>query len=269
MSLEEGGQLPGAIPYRTLPEIEVGPITLKTFGLMVALGVFVGVALAARHARSRGLSGEEVARLGVVMVLTGLVGARLAWVLSHLGEIDTPLDVVAVWKGGLAFTGGFVAAGAVAVIALRRWPPARRWQIADGMALGLTAGLAIGRVGCLAVGEHLGGPTSFLLGMRYLGGATVEGPLRVGVVYHNTALYELVHLAVLAGVLWWLLRRGRVRPGTGLVVFALWYGMARFLTDFLRAYDREVLGLTGAQWASLALIVVGILLAFRVRSSPA
>ena len=256
-----------AIPYRTLPEIPVGPITLKTFGLMVAIGVLVGVALAVRHARSRGHSGGEVARLGAVMVLTGLVGARLAWVLSHLEQIETPLDVVAVWKGGLAFTGGFLAAGAVAALSLRRWP--RRWEVADGMALGLTAGLAIGRLGCIAVGEHLGGPTSFPLGMRYLGGVTVEGPLQVGVVYHNTALYELLHLAVLAALLWWLLRPGRSRPGTGLVVFALWYGVARFLTDFLRVYDREVLGVTGAQWACLAVVVVAVWLAVRLRRSPA
>jgi len=105
--------------------------------------------------------------------------------------------------------------------------------------------------------------------MRYLGGVTVEGPLQVGVVYHNTALYELLHLAVLAALLWWLLRPGRSRPGTGLVVFALWYGVARFLTDFLRVYDREVLGLTGAQWACLAVVVVAVWLAVRLRRSPA
>jgi len=259
----------GTIPYRTLPEIQLGPIALKTFGLMVAMGILVGVAVAARHARSRGHSGDEVARLAIVMVVIGLVGARLAWVLSHLDRIESPLDVVAVWRGGLAFTGGFLAAVVVAALVLRRWPVGRRWETADGMALGLTVGLAIGRLGCIAVGEHLGGPTSSPLGMRYEGGATVEGPLQVGVAYHNTALYELLHLAVLAGVLWWLLRPGRSRLGTGLVVFALWYGAARFLTDFLRIYDREVLGLTGAQWACLAVVVVASWLAFRLRLRPA
>ncbi|HEX6263113.1 MAG TPA: prolipoprotein diacylglyceryl transferase family protein [Actinomycetota bacterium] len=255
----------GAIPYRSLPEIPLGPISLKTFGLMVALGVLVGVALAARHAGSRGHSGEEVTRLAVVMVVTGFVGARLAWVLSHLDQIESPLDVLAVWEGGLAFTGGFVAATAVAVFALRRWPRTKRWEVADGMALGLTVGLAIGRLGCLAVGEHLGGPTGFFLGMRYEGGATIEGPLEVGVVYHSTALYEALHLVALAALLWWLLRPGRVPPGTAITVFALWYGTARFLTDFLRAYDREVLGLTGAQWACLALLVAGAWAALRLR----
>lgn len=255
-----------SIPYRTLPELPLGPIALKTFGLMVAIGVVVGVALAARHARTRGHSAEEVTRLAVLMVVVGFVGARLAWVLSHLSRVETPLDVVAVWEGGLAFTGGFLAAAAVAAIVLRTWAPSKRWEVADGMALGLTVGLAIGRLGCLAVGEHLGGPTDFLLGMRYLGGATVEGPLQVGVVYHNTALYELLHLALLAALLWWVLRSGRALSGAGLVVFALWYGVARFLTDLLRVYDRQVLGLTGAQWACLCLLAVGSWLAFGVRS---
>lgn len=261
----EGGRLLGAVPYRTVPEIPLGPVSLKTFGLMVAIGVLVGVALAARHARDRGHLGDEVTRLAVVMVLTGFVGARVAWVLSHLDQIETPVDVVAVWEGGLAFTGGFLAATAVAALVLSRWPSTKRWEVADGMALGLTVGLAIGRLGCLAVGEHLGGPTDFILGMRYLGGPTVEGPLEVGVAYHNTALYEALHLALLAGGLWWLLRPGRARPGTGIVVFALWYGVARLLTDFLRIHDRVVLGLTGAQWACLALLLAAAWAAFRLR----
>src|SRR5680860_109718 len=114
----------------------------------------------------------------------------------------------------------------------------------DGSALGLTVGAALGRIGCYAVGEHLGGPTGFFLATRYQGGETREGPLVVGQAIHNTALYEMISLAVLALVLAWLLYRRRSTPGTALGVFLVWYSLARFGTDFLRAYDETVLGLT-------------------------
>lgn len=254
-----------AIPLPTFPDIPLGPVTLRTFGLLVALGILAGITLAARHARRRGVAPEEVVSLGTRAVVAGLIGARLAWVLSHLGQIESALDVVAVWKGGLSFTGGFLLAVPVVVWSMRGWERERRWIVADGMGLGLVVGLAFGRVGCIAVGEHLGGPTSFVLGWRYLGGSTREGPLEVGVTYHNTSIYELLHLLVLAGVLWWLLERVRVRPGVAIGVFALWYGALRFLTDFLRDYDRTVLGLTGAQWACLALLPAGIWVLLRAR----
>lgn len=250
--------MPAAIPFRTFPDLPLGPLTLRTFGLMVAAGVLVGITLAARHARRRGVPPEDVVRLGTRVVVAGLVGARLAWVFSHLDRIEAPLDVVAVWKGGLSFTGGFLLAVVVAIWSMRRWEPERRWIVTDGMGFGLAVGLAFGRVGCIAVGEHLGGPTSFVLGWRYLGGTTREGPLQIGVTYHSTAVYELLHLVVLAAVLWWVLDRARGAPGVAIGVFAVWYGAARFLTDFLRVYDRTMLGLTGAQWACLALVVAGI-----------
>jgi phosphatidylglycerol---prolipoprotein diacylglyceryl transferase len=252
------GRVLAAIPYTTFPEIDLGPVSLRTFGVMVALGVVSGTAVAARWAERHGVAGEDVVSLATRMVVAGLVGARVTWVLTHLERIDTPLDVIAVWEGGLQFSGGFLAALVVGVPVTRRWPRLTRWRILDGCALGFTVGLALGRVGCYAVGEHLGGPTSFALGTRYDGGRTVEGPLVVGQVIHNTALYELLQLVLLAALLWWLLHRRRAVPSTAVAVFVLWYGLARFATDFLRVYDDTVLGLTGAQWLSLAMLPVGL-----------
>ena len=141
----------------------------------------------------------------------------------------------------------------------------------DRVVVGLALGIAIGRIGCYAVGEHLGGQTSFPLTTRYLGGQTREGNgngdgpiLEVGEVIHNTSLYEMVHVFVLAGVLWWLVRR-RSSPGTAVATFLLWYGIGRFSTDFFRAYDATIVGLTGAQWMSLVLVPFGAWVLTRVR----
>src|SRR5581483_7727623 len=136
-------------------------------------------------------------------VLAGIVGARLAFVASHLSQFtDRPWAVVALWEGGLEFSGGFLAA--------------------DGVVLGLAVGLAIGRVGCYSVGEHLGHETSFFLAVHYLGGVTREGPIPIGAHVHNTALYEILLLLPLIALLFALRRRG-ASAGWLTTTFLLWY----------------------------------------------
>ena len=253
------------IPYETFPIIQLGPLTIRVFGLMVALGMIVGILIAARRNERYGVPRGETERVGFWLVVAGLVGARIAWVLTNLERIETPVDVIAVWEGGLQFTGGFVTAALLAPLLTRSWPAGMRWNFLDGAVLGLAVGQLIGRVGCYAVGEHLGGPTDFFLGVTYLGGVTIEGPLQVGVTYHNTALYEILWLLPIIVILVLLDRRGSA-PGIMTAIFSIWYGTFRFLTDFLREYDATLLGLTGAQYGSIALVALGVwLLATRSR----
>ncbi|MEX2658858.1 MAG: prolipoprotein diacylglyceryl transferase family protein [Acidimicrobiales bacterium] len=253
-----------AVPYTTFPRIDLGPVTLQTFGVMVAIGVVVGITVAARLGEEIGRPADDTINFGVKLVVAGVVGARLTWVLTHLDQIDSPIDVIAVWEGGLQFSGGFIAAVLLGLPTLLRWDRLTRWRMLDRFALGLSLGLAIGRIGCYAVGEHLGSTTSFALATRYEGGATREGNgadgrlLEVGDVIHNTSLYEMLHVFVLAAFLWWLIRRRRSAPGTALGVFLVWYGVGRFSTDFLRIYDDTVAGLTGAQVMCLVLLPVGL-----------
>ena len=259
-----------AIPYTTFPTIELGPVTLRTFGIMVAVGVVLGIMVAARLGEEVGRPRDDTVNLGIRLVVAGVVGSRITWVLTHLDQIDSPIDLIAVWEGGLQFSGGFVAAVLVGLPTFLRWDRLTRWRMLDRVMLGLAIGMGVGRIGCYAVGEHLGGLTSFPLASRYDGGATREGNggtgrlLEVGDVIHNTSLYEMVHVFALAGVLWWLIRR-RSSPGTALAVFLLWYGAARFGTDFLRTYDDTVAGLTGAQLMCLVLVPVGLWVLLLVR----
>jgi phosphatidylglycerol:prolipoprotein diacylglycerol transferase len=260
----QGVSVVAGIPYETFPTIQLGPLTIRVFGLMVALGMVLGILVAARRNERFGVPRGETERVGFWLVVIGLVGARLTWVLSHLELIRSPLDVIAVWEGGLQFTGGFVAAAVAAPLLTRSWPGHRRWVFLDGAVLGLAIGQLIGRIGCYAVGEHLGGSTGFFLGVTYRGGPTIEGPLQVGVTYHNAALYEILWLVPIIAALLWLDRRG-ARAGLMTAVFAISYGTFRFLTDFVRAYDQTLLGLTGAQYGSILLVAVGIWLLLRVR----
>ncbi len=264
-----------AIPYTTFPTIDLGPLSLRTFGLMVAIGVLVGAWIAAVYAERYGISRDETYRVATYMVLAGIVGARLTWAATHADQIDNPIDVIAIWEGGIQFSGGFIAALVVGLPFFKRWTKLQRWRVLDGYALGLSIGLAFGRVGCYSVGEHFGRRTDFFLASRYEGGEVREPllgdiPLTQGMTFHNTSLYELVYLAVLFVALGALVlatwRRGRdVVPGTIVGIFILYYGVTRWLSDSLRVNDERVAGMTGAQWMCLAMVPAGIWILWKVR----
>ena len=254
-----------AIPYTTFPQIDLGPINLRTFGAMSALGVVVGIHLLVRHVRRHGFDEEQVMSLAVRLVLFGFVGARVTYVLTHLDEMESILDPIAVWKGGLQFSGGFVFAVAYLLWWLRKHDDVARFPLADGFAYGLTGGLFFGRVGCYSVGEHFGRSSDFFLASEYRGGNTVE-PAIVGESFHHTALYEGLGLVALLIALT-VLRRRSPRPGTILAVFCLWYSVQRFFTDSLRAFDERTLGMTGAQMLMIVVFVFGVFLALRLRGT--
>jgi phosphatidylglycerol:prolipoprotein diacylglycerol transferase len=261
-----------AIPYTTFPDIELGPLTIRTFGLVVAVGVLVGAWLAARYAEEYGIPRDTTYSMAMRMVLAGVIGSRITWVITHLDELDSPLDAFAIWQGGLQFSGGFVFAVIAGYPIYHHWNRLTRWRSLDGYAYGLSIGLGLGRIGCYAVGEHFGGLTSFPLAVRYEGGEVREpflGDVRLepGMVFHQTALYELLYMLVLFGILTYLLylRKERVQPGTAMAVFCGFYGVARFASDALRVNDERLLGLTGAQYLCLAMVATSVWVWFRVR----
>ena len=158
------------------------------------------------------------------------------------------------------------------------------WRTLDLAAPGLALGIIIGRIGDLMIGDHLGKPTSFALGWRCLGESNGAAPIAArvyrsrleagdppslgcfGLTLHQTALYDLVSTALLLALLLWLGRKSR-NLGFMTLVFTIWYGIMRVITDFLRV-DRRYLGLTGSQiWASLGVLACIYLLA-RYRGAP-
>jgi prolipoprotein diacylglyceryltransferase len=155
----------------------------------------------------------------------------------------------------------------------------------DLAAPGLALGIVIGRIGDLAIGDHLGKPTSSPLGWRCLGdvtGATAPtnadvylGALEAGdppslgcydLVLHQTALYDFASTLVLLGVLLWVGRKIR-NPGYMILLFTVWYGAMRVITDFLRV-DRRYVGLTGSQLMSLAVGLACLWFLLRFRGAP-
>ena len=234
----------------------------------MAAGVLLGAEVTARRNARFGVSRDDTQRMVMWLVVAGLIGARVTWVLSNLSELHSPIDVIAVWKGGMQFSGGFIAALAITPWVTRGMTAVTdRRALFDSAALGLAVGQLIGRIGCISVGEHLGGETHFFLGWTYQGGVSREGSLIPGHTYHNAALYEFLWLLPLIAFLWWRSRSPRF-SGEVMVLFMLCYAVLRGTTDFVRAYDQRVWGLTGAQFSCVALLVGGAVLWRKFREEP-
>ena len=221
---------------------------VTSFGVMVAIGFFVALQVFRRELRFSKLpeSGADAAVWGLV---GGLVGAKLFWVIEHLGE--SPWSDLLFSRGGLTWYGGLIGGVAVGVAAiLRTGLPLVPTLAAATPALAV--GHLLGRIGCFLVGDDYGRPTDLPWGIAF-----PEGLPPTVIPVHPTQLYEAAAL----GVVMWLLIRWR-RGGSGdLVVLSRYLmlaGSVRFAIEFVRINERVWFNLTTAQLVALALISVGV-----------
>lgn len=256
------------IEYDPIEYLVLGPLRVSPHGLATAVGFLAGAWLLMPATRARGVRDEVVHAMLYRAVVGALVGARLAYVLNHLGDFaEEPLKAFMVWEGGISLLGG-IAGGVLAAIPVMRREQLRFWSLMDAAAPGLALGILIGRIGDLVVGDHLGKPTDFVLGFRCTGANSAspcEASLGQGV--HLPALYDLVSVTVLLGVLLVVRRRQRW-DGFVILVFAAWYGTGRIIEDFFRIDVTHGSGLTGSQWTSLVLVTSSLWVLLVWRRTP-
>jgi phosphatidylglycerol:prolipoprotein diacylglycerol transferase len=240
------------LDYTPITEIRLGPLAVSPHGIGTAFGFIAGAYLMLPAARRRGISDVQVWAMLTRAALGALIGARLAYVVNHLGDyIDRPLDALRVWEGGASLLGG-IGGGILAALPILRRQRLDFWRVMDAAAPGLALGIAIGRIGDLVVADHLGKPTDFSLGYRCTGADTASPcGAPIGQAVHQPALYDLVSAVALLLFLLWL-RRRPLRDGTLILAFAAWYGVGRVAQDFLRVDTTHGLFLTASQWAALA-----------------
>jgi phosphatidylglycerol:prolipoprotein diacylglycerol transferase len=213
------------MPYRVIEMIQIGPLHIKTWGLLVGIGLLAGFLVAASAARRRGVPTDKFYMLAFIGVLGGIVGSRFVWALqpSEIGQtFSHPLRLVSVWQPGLTLVGGLIFGfGGAIIYAWRARLPLR--TTLDAAAMGVGPAVAIGRVGCYLTGLHPGKPTSLPWGIDYL-----------GAVRHPIPLYESL-LGVMVFGLALLLYRRRVPAGVTALAVGVTYLVFRSLLDLLRA----------------------------------
>lgn len=225
----------------------IGPVTIHSFGVMMALAfVTAGVVARWRLAR-KGLDPDITYSLLIAAIVGGVLGAKIHYLLVHPDQFRVAVFSGAglIWYGGLF--GGALAAWMVAHFSK---PPTA--VIADAVAPALAAAYAVGRVGCLLNGDDYGLPTKLPWALSFPQGSPPTTEL-----VHPTQIYEsLASLAIFALLLWVVGPRVR-RDGSLFWAYVALAGGERFLVEFIRTNDPVALGLTQAQWTSVLLFVAG------------
>jgi phosphatidylglycerol---prolipoprotein diacylglyceryl transferase len=250
-----------------LPDIfKIGPLTLHSYGLMLALAFLAGIWLMELQASKKGIDRGLMVDFGVFVMAGSVIGSRLMYVVTHWAEYaQNPWLSLAVWQGGLTFYGGFILGTLTAAVFCR----VRRisfWTIADMGAPGFALGLGLGRIGCFLNGCCFGRPSLLPWAVRFP--ANGAASLISGCAVHPTQLYEAAFGFLSFGLLW-ALRGRRKFPGASICLLFLLYGIWRFATDQFRYYEpsqRWWFGLTNNQWISLAMILFAIGAGLALRS---
>jgi phosphatidylglycerol---prolipoprotein diacylglyceryl transferase len=236
---------------------QIGPFQLGWHGVFSLLALLVGVWIGLRRARQLGIDVDTMVS-GLGWVIAGaVVGARLFHVLDHLPYYaQHPLEIVAVWQGGIAVYGAFV--GGVLIGAIAAWRLGLPvWLSLDAAAFGMLVGQAVGRIGCLINGDAWGGPTGCPCGVVYWHEHALIPPELLGMPTHPYSLYEIVGVAAVLALLW-TMRKRRARPGTEFLIATIGYGIVRFVLTFVRQEIVIVFGLQAAQLVALATIAVAV-----------
>lgn len=254
--------------------LDLGPATLYTYGVLLAAAYLLGLKLAMVRARARGLDQARVLDLGIYIIISALVGAKLLMVIVDFRSfVADPSELVTLARSGGVFYGGLITAVVVALWYIRRIG-LPLWTTCDVFAPGIALGHVIGRMGCFFAGCCWGKPTDVPWAITFTNpyaAANVGTPLNVPL--HPTQLYEAGAEAIILGLLLATERRGRPFPGRTFWLYMLLYAFTRFVIEFYRNDPRgAVLMFSTSQFISLVLaplsIVMLVVLSRRQEPAP-
>ncbi len=244
-----------------LPELELGPLTLQTFGICFAAGFLVSGALIGRRLRELGRPPDWAYEIAFAALVGGLVGSRLDYVIQNWDEVSDDLLGNIVSGTGLVWFGGLVG-GAAGVLLWARLRGFLERGLLDLCAPALAVGYAIGRVGCQLSGDgDYGAKTELPWGMAY-----PEGTVPTLDEVHPSPVYETLAMGLAALLLWRL--RDRMRPGGLFALYLVLAGTERLLVELVRRNDEVLAGLTQPQLVSIAMIAAGAAWLMWMRGSP-
>lgn len=230
------------IPYNPIHSFNLGPLTFKTWGFFVAIAFLVAIELIRRHAKH--INQKHINNIALLAMIGGIIGARIGYVIINLREFSSFLDMLAIWNGGMAFFGGLIAATLLILLYLKKHR-LDSWRILDSMAPGVALGHAIGRVGCIFAGFHIGKITNVPWAVNYLGQPR-----------HPTPIYSIIHLSIMFYGLM-KFRTKKLFDGAIVLIYLIWYSLGRFIIEFFRI-EAGIFGLTYTQWITLIVAVTAL-----------
>jgi phosphatidylglycerol---prolipoprotein diacylglyceryl transferase len=259
-------ELPWSIPY-------LGSITVYTYGVLLAAAYLLGLKFAMVRAKARGLDAVRILDLGIYIIISALVGAKLLLLITDFRTFQAnPAELLTLARSGGVFYGGLILAVIVALWYIRR-AGLPLWTTCDVFAPGIALGHVVGRFGCFFAGCCYGKPTSVPWAITFtdpFAAANVGTPL--GVHLHPTQLYEAGAELLILIVLLMTERRSRPFAGRTFWLYILLYACSRFIIEFYRGDERGTVGIfSTSQFISIVLapLAIGMLVYLARRKEPA
>ncbi len=233
------------IPYTAFESISLGFFKIHVWGIFAALAFLAGIFFASREAKRRNLDPDVIFDAAPWIILGSILGARLVFLVENPSSIKSFIDIIGIWKGGLAFHGGFLGA-VIVFIAYVKHKKLSLWKYADAIAPGIVIGHVIGRIGCYLSDMHVGKEADLPWSIFQ------QGALR-----HPVILYEIAALLVIFSLVYFV-SRNKISKSFDGFVFAFYvaaYSVARFILEFFRT-DPTYFGFSAAQYIVAVLFVV-------------
>ncbi len=227
---------------------KIGSCSVYSYGAMLALAFLVCSFLARRRAVAIGMDGEKIFDLMTALIISGVIGGRLLFVLLDLDYFRSrPLDIFKIWEGGLAWYGGLILA-VISVAVFLRINKMPALKTADLLMPYIALGQAIGRIGCFLNGCCYGKATALPIGV-------VFNPEQGAVL--PTQLFE----SAARFIVYLVLRRRVPSNGRTFFLYLIFYSTFRFFIEFLRGDDMlAIMGLTFSQAVSIAIFSTAVIL---------
>ena len=249
-----------SFPSPTQNVLEIGPLTIHFYGILIAIGVIVAIIVSRNRYVRFGGSGELFERIAIWGVVVGFLGARVAYVVTHAARFEgRPWAALYIWEGGLAIYGGLIFGALIFIYLLNRWG-GDAFAIGDAVAIGIPLAQAIGRWGNYFNQELFGTPSDLPwaveIGERQAAAAGYPGVS----TFHPTFLYEsLWNLLILIPVILWFERKAKLAKGASLGLYVALYALVRFFMELLRTDTTfRFLGLSRNGWVSVGAFLFGV-----------
>jgi phosphatidylglycerol---prolipoprotein diacylglyceryl transferase len=246
-------ELPWRVPY-------FGTVTVYTYGVLLAAAYLLGLQLALTRAKARGLDSTRVMDLGIYIIISALVGAKLLLLVTNFQAFKAnPAELFNLFREAGVFYGGLILAVVVALLYIRR-VGLPLWTTCDVFAPGIALGHVVGRFGCLFAGCCFGKPTNVPWAITFkdpFAASNVGTPL--GVPLHPTQLYEAGAELLILIFLLTTEKSGRKFPGRTFWLYMLLYAISRYIIEFYRGDERGTVGpFSTSQFISLLLAPLAI-----------
>jgi len=241
--------------------LQLGPLSIKWYGVLIGIGVLLGLWMAIRESKRRGVNEEVFMDLILIALPSAILGARIYYVLFNLDYYSKHvIEIPQIWNGGLAIHGGLIGAFIASYYFAKR-RGISFWKLADIAAPSILVGQMLGRWGNFMNQEAHGGPvTRSFLESLHLPTWIINQMYIDGTYYHPTFLYESLW-SFIGIIVLLLLRRVNLRRGEMFLTYLIWYSVGRFFIEGLRT---DSLMLTDtirmAQFISVVIIITSIII---------